>query len=507
MNQRQLIKGAFFLILAGFLSRFIGFFYRIYLSNTIGAKNLGLYQLIFPIYSICYTIYASGIQTAISKIAASKLKNKNKHTLVSPFLTGASLSLFLSLLMSTSLYISAPFIASYLLKEPSCTTSLRILSMVFPFCGLTACANGFYYAINKTGIPSISQLIEQITRVSIVFIFCSIFNFTPSSCNIAVVSLVIGEFISCIFMFFALIFNKTFSLCFKSSSHKSFTDYFYSYKKLITYTIPLTLNKLLISILNSIEAILIPIMLTKYGLSHNESLVIYGVLTGMSMSFIMFPSAITNSLSVVLLPSISAAKAEKKDYEIQTTVSQTFHYTFIIGLLSLAIFSFWGKDIGLCVFNNSSAGNFIKILAWLCPFMYLTTTLSSVLNGLGKTTITFRNSLLSSILKLLFVLIIIPQLGIYGYLLGILFSSIFLFILDLFSINKYISISINFKNTIIKPAIITLCTGFTLNYIYKYICLNYTFSKLILLLLTCTSFLLIYLLTLLKLKIISLKLR
>ena len=87
MNQRQLIKGAFFLILAGFLSRFIGFFYRIYLSNTIGAKNLGLYQLIFPIYSIRYTIYASGIQTAISKIAASKLKNKNKHTLVSPFLT------------------------------------------------------------------------------------------------------------------------------------------------------------------------------------------------------------------------------------------------------------------------------------------------------------------------------------------------------------------------------------------------------------------------------------
>ena len=76
MNHNQLIKGTFFLVIAGFLSRFIGFFYRIYLSNILGPKNLGIYQLIFPIYSICYTIYASGIQTAISQTVAANIDSK-----------------------------------------------------------------------------------------------------------------------------------------------------------------------------------------------------------------------------------------------------------------------------------------------------------------------------------------------------------------------------------------------------------------------------------------------
>ena len=183
MNNSQLLKGTFFLIIAGFLSRFIGFFYRIYLSNILGPKNLGIYQLIFPIYSICYTIYASGIQTAISQTVAANLNSKNKKfSLISPFLTGASLSIFLSFIMSITFYKFAPVIATNLLKEPGCTLSLKILSLVFPYCGLTACINGLYYAIKKTGIPSLSQLIEQIFRVGLVFFLFTLLKSHNTGC-------------------------------------------------------------------------------------------------------------------------------------------------------------------------------------------------------------------------------------------------------------------------------------------------------------------------------------
>ena len=55
MDQKHaIIKGAFILTLTGFATRFIGFFYRIFLSQSFGEESVGLYQLIFPVYALCF---------------------------------------------------------------------------------------------------------------------------------------------------------------------------------------------------------------------------------------------------------------------------------------------------------------------------------------------------------------------------------------------------------------------------------------------------------------------
>ena len=52
---------------SGIASRIIGFFYRIFLAQTIGAEALGIYQLIAPVFAMCFALTASSIQTSISK--------------------------------------------------------------------------------------------------------------------------------------------------------------------------------------------------------------------------------------------------------------------------------------------------------------------------------------------------------------------------------------------------------------------------------------------------------
>ena len=111
MLKSNLAKGTLILTAAGFLSRILGFFYRIWLSDHLGSELLGIYQMIFPISGVCYTIYASGIQTAISKITAER------NASVSVFFHGLILSLFLSLLLSLGLYEGAPFLASHFLSH------------------------------------------------------------------------------------------------------------------------------------------------------------------------------------------------------------------------------------------------------------------------------------------------------------------------------------------------------------------------------------------------------
>ncbi|MBS5794386.1 MAG: oligosaccharide flippase family protein [Clostridiales bacterium] len=50
MSKNLIIKGAIILTLANIITRILGFVYRIYMSNVIGAEGMGLYQLIMPIY-------------------------------------------------------------------------------------------------------------------------------------------------------------------------------------------------------------------------------------------------------------------------------------------------------------------------------------------------------------------------------------------------------------------------------------------------------------------------
>lgn len=68
-----LIKGTFILTATGLLTRFMGFFYRIFLSHTFGEVQVGLYQLIFPIYALGYSATCAGIQTILSRCIASRL--------------------------------------------------------------------------------------------------------------------------------------------------------------------------------------------------------------------------------------------------------------------------------------------------------------------------------------------------------------------------------------------------------------------------------------------------
>lgn len=76
MSKKLFIKGTLLLTFAGLLSRLMGFFYRIFLSHTIGAHGLGIFQLILPLQILIMSICASGIQTAISRLTAAEKVSK-----------------------------------------------------------------------------------------------------------------------------------------------------------------------------------------------------------------------------------------------------------------------------------------------------------------------------------------------------------------------------------------------------------------------------------------------
>lgn len=473
IGRSNILKGTIILTMAGFITRVIGFLYKIFLSNAMGAEWLGIYQLIFPVYGIAFTIYATGIQTAISRLIAAEIGKRNRKNIKKILGLGILLSSSLALVLSVLLYKFSDIVALRFLLEPRSASPLKILALVFPFCGITSSINGYYYGLKKAGVPASTQLLEQIIRVIVVYIVAlTVGNGNLKvTCEMAVLGLVIGEIASSLYNFFSLFITKSPKnlLYTLPDPYSKPLSKAHILKNILSLSIPLSTNRLLINILHSVEAVLIPTMLRRSGLSTGDSLSTYGTLVGMSIPFIMFPTAIINSLAVLLLPTVSEAQAMNNEDLIGKTTSVSIKYSIIIGIFSTGIFILFGKNLGTSIFHSDEAGNYLIILAWLCPLIYLTTTLGSIINGLGKTHITFINSIVGTLAKILVIIALIPRKGINGYLAALLVGQLIITIMDSIFIIKNIRFKFDAVNSLLKPGLIVAMAGYLLKRIYDYL--------------------------------------
>lgn len=451
-KKNAFITGTLLLTATGLITRVLGFFYRIFLSRTIGAEGLGIYNMVHPIYGICFALCAGSIQTAISRFVAANIQ-KGKFI----FRIGLVISMALSFILTFLICRHADFLATYILMEPRCAPLLPFIAMSVPFSAAHACINGYYYGLQKTKIPAFAQTIEQLIRIGAVFLIADILAESGQVVTVSVAALghLIGEIASALFVILSYQFFSS-----NSMDTREDTDFKQNYMEiavpLMSLALPLMGNRLVLNILGSAEAIWIPNRLSAFGLNSSEAYSIYGVLTGMALPFILFPSTITNSMSVLLLPMVAQAQSVGNEKRISNTISMSLRYSLYMGILCIGLFTMFGNELGVSVFHDSNAGVFIQILAWLCPFLYLATTMGSILNGLGKTSTTFIQNVAAMLLRLFFVVALIPRYGINAYLWGMLSSELLLACLHLFSLKKIVDFTWNAWEMIVKPSAVLM---------------------------------------------------
>lgn len=446
-KSHPLVFGTIILTATGFLSRVIGFFYRIYLSRLFGEEGMGIYQLLNPVLSLSFALTGAGYQTAISKLVAEQTAIEKRPSF-RPLAVGLSISLPLSLLCNLIVYRLADPISAHLLQEPRTAAMLRILSFSIPLGAVHACANGYFYGIKKAGIPAASQLLEQTVRVACVYIISAhslSLGQTPSI-SVAVLGLTVGEFFSMLLSFIAAWH------CF-AGKRASGKDLVFSgirhlrsnpgglYGKLLAMALPLTANRIVLNLLQSVESVSIPARLRIYGFDSVTSLSVYGVLTGMAMPFIFFPNALTSSVAILLLPVISESYALGDMDAVKRSTVKTVKYCGLMGLCCMLVFVLFGRLAGTTLFDSPLAGYFITTLGFICPFLYLDTTLSSILQGLGMAGQIFAMNVICLLVRLGFVFWAVPKFGITGYLWGLLLSQLILMALYLGCLRKFFRIN------------------------------------------------------------------
>ncbi len=427
MSKKVFLKGTLILACTGLVSRVAGFFYRIFLSHAIGAEGLGLYQLVVPLQGLLAALSYAGIQAALSRLIAARLALQEKREARFSLFAGTLAAVLFSGVIGFLLFQNADFFASAILKAPQTSGLLKLTAAGVPVCAIHSCIDSYYYARKKAAVPAAVQLTEQAVRIGTTYILylIALSEGREVTAWIAAGGSLAGEAAASLVSLLIVSFH------FGSHPVKEKTPFqaFSLIKELFTLAFPISLNRILLTLLGSIEVVLIPQMLLRFGMASSDALKVYGIFTGMALPLLLFPSTLTASASVMLVPSIAQLDALGNEKQIRRVTDQTFFLCMFLGFLCGSGFFLLGPFLGRLLFHSETAGIYIRYLSFVCPFLYTNTMLTSILQGLGRPGRCLIHSIAGILIRIFSVVFLIPRIGIRGYFYGIFLGELLLSLL------------------------------------------------------------------------------
>ena len=448
------------LIFSNICTGILGFMFSIILSNILGSEGVGLYGLIMPIYNLVICLICGGIIAALSKTSAYYFANNDYKNIRKTVKVSFGFDLVWSVLIVTIFFFLAPLVGEYLIKDPRSQYALKIICPAMIFIAISNILKGFFYGVSKTIVPALIDVCEKFIRISF-FIF--ILNITKAKTveecvTLAYITLCIGEIISLILLYiFYLIIIRG-----KNESPKEET-YSKLLKDVLVISLPLCAYSFLTTAISTISSLVVPRRLMTAGFTYQESLSLLGKFSGMSLTISLFPAIIISSIATILIPNLSQMIAYKDYNVIKIRTGEVLQLSLLVGLATSIICFLIPSQLGRLFFNREDISNYIQFAGIIAPFIFISVTSLSILNGLGKSSILLRNSVLCSLIELalIYFLSSIRTINVYGIGMASILSNIILIGLNNYEIEK--SIIPDFKlYDIIISVLVTILTYFIL---------------------------------------------
>ena len=450
MKKKSLKQNTLILTITGFIVKSIGFVYRIYIANSIGAEGMGLYQLVLPIYNLVLLGLTAGVGIAISRLVAEETARGNDKNSKRIAVTAGTVIFFAAIVIVSILMLNLDFVVNVLVADIRTKNSLMYLLPSIPFIAAITSFKGYFYGKQDVVPNALSQIAEQMTKLFVVFAIADIFAHgdLERKCLFVTIGLVTGEIANVLVVYIAFLIKRN-----PKSKIMKKRDIC---KSILKISLPVTANRLILSLMGTVEFILIPQRLALYGLTNAESLAEYGKLTGMAAPVVYFPSMLTGALATALVPAIAEAVAMRRITSANRQISRSIRVTLVFGFLFTSFFVSFSTDIAELIYPGQSVGTMLFLLSFTGSFFYLQQTLYGVLNGLGKETTTLKHSMVTSIMRLGFVWFAIPYFGMFAYIAALIITNLIGSILNLRATIKATGMSIEIGDWLIKPLISAL---------------------------------------------------
>jgi stage V sporulation protein B len=439
----KFLKGTFILLIAGLITRVLGFINRIVIARSIGEEGVGLYMMAFPTFILVVTLTQMGLPVAISKNIAEAEAKGNFAEIKKILVVSLAITISLSLIFTPALILLAPILSTTLFTDPRTYYPLIAIAPVVPVIAISSVLRGYFQGRQNMRPSAISQVLEQLMRITLIAVLTQAFlpYGVEYAAAAAMVAAVIGEIVSLVYLLTAFKLKKKFKL------RKNFFQFVHSgkktFKELMEIALPTMGSRMIGSVSWFFEPIVVSHSLALAGVAAVAATKQYGALTGFAMPLLLLPSFVTYSLATSLVPAISEANSQNNHKLIEHRLQQALRFAFLTGGLSVIVLYVLADPLMELMYGSAKGSYFIRLMAPFFLFYYYQGPLQAVLQALNLARAAMINSLIGAIVKtaVIFLLASQPAFGISGVALGIMVGFVLVTILHFATVLKKISFS------------------------------------------------------------------
>ena len=454
----KIFKAMFCVTFFSVATRALGFLLKIYLSRELGSELLGSYQVAMSIFAVLMTFVSSGIPVVLSRNVSYFSYNKDRKSIGSIVSSGLIVTGIICAIVSV-LFLLFPSLLNLIFTSNASIEMIYLLLPALIFSSIYEVLRGALWGQKQFFSISITEFIEQIARILILFLLfnTTFIDITPT--NKTALSLTLACVISSIVVII---------IYFKSGGNLANPKT--QFKSLVKDSTPITAVRTISSIVSSIIAIIIPIRLQLFGYSNSEALSEFGIIMGMTFPIIMIPSTLISSLAVTMVPSISE---QSKDIDnesvkdipaLKSKIMFSIKMSLIFSSILIPIFLSLGKPICNFLFNNTKAGIYLSYATIVMIPLGFSQITSSILNAVGLELKSLKNHIISSALLILCIFFLPKYFGTYSLIIGYFLMAISSAIMNALMLKKRKLIDLSFLKTLFA-IILIIATSSTICFI------------------------------------------
>ncbi len=401
-------------------ARFVSVSFNAYVAKKVGAECMGLFTLVASVYSLCVIVACAGVNLAVVRTVSetsARCEAEGRDAalpLRRVMRSAASYSLTFGTLTAAAVFLLSGFIGRELLGDARCILSLKAFALSLPAISLSSALSGYFTGVGKVYKNAICTAAEEAAKI--LAVSSLLILIAPRGIEYACLAVVGGgaaaEAASLVSSY---VLYKTDGKRKKKGSRSPDAERF-GIKRIAALALPVAVGSAARNGLVTAEHLMIPRGLAAYGMSASDALSVYGVLHGMVMPVVLFPSAVLYSFAGLLIPEIASCRAVGNSARIKNIEEKVFRSSMLFSICVSGVFLSFSDRIGEGLYRSAEAGRQLGLMALLVPVMYLDSAVDGMLKGLGEEKYCMKVNVVDSSLCLALVFVLVPSFGIDGYI-------------------------------------------------------------------------------------------
>lgn len=464
LKKSGFLEGAFIATICIIITKILGVLYVIPFYDIIGEKGGTLYGYAYNIYNIFLIISSAGIPLAISKLTSEYATLKQEEKKVRMYQISTKIIMIFSIASFLICFFFAPLFAKMIVGDLTGGNSIddvslviRTISFALLVIPMLSIKRGYLQGHTYIKEPSISQIIEQVVRITIIIIgsyLCvKIFNL-PVKYAIVVSTLAAaaGGLITYLYLDIITKKNKKQLGLDKEVKENKTTDK-EILKKIVTYSIPFIVINLVNNATTFVDMVLIIKTLPKLGFTAANTEFIGSVFTTWGVKINTIITSIANGLIISLIPNMVKDFNEKNTH----SMNQTFNKCLKIILLIIAPLAIFMSVMATSMWNTFYSPNefgtlIIKFNIIVTIFDCLYIVVNSLLQSINAEKIIYKSVIIGQFVNVALdipFMYLFDRLGFPAYY-GAIAATLACFLISTFMSMRYLDkeMHLDYKETI-----------------------------------------------------------